>query len=277
MTLPIQLISTDFDGTFYAEFESPPVPVDLQVLIERLQRQGAKWVINTGRDLSSLMETVGRAHLSIRPDYLVVVEREIYAHEGSRYVPLQPWNNECEQKHLELFARVQPDLPELFGWVNGRFKAAVYSDPYSPFCLIAESNADADVIEDFLTRYCGRVPGLTLVRNDVYARFSHEAYSKGTALGEIARRLGVGRDQVLAAGDHWNDLPMLSREHARWLVAPSNAIEPVKEFVRSQGGYVSSEPHGSGVARGIELVLKEVESLPAALNPGWGWINDPNY
>jgi hydroxymethylpyrimidine pyrophosphatase-like HAD family hydrolase len=54
--LPIRLISTDFDGTLFAEFESPPIPAELTDLIARLQAQGAKWVINTGRDLSSLME-----------------------------------------------------------------------------------------------------------------------------------------------------------------------------------------------------------------------------
>src|SRR6266705_1676221 len=77
MSLPIRLISTDFDGTLHAECENPPVPHDLQQLIGELQRQGAKWVINTGRDLSSLMEGIARARLSIRPDYVVVVEREI--------------------------------------------------------------------------------------------------------------------------------------------------------------------------------------------------------
>ncbi len=266
MPLPIQVISTDFDGTFYADFENPPVPMDLQILIGRLQQQGAKWVINTGRDLSSLMETLGRAHLSIRPDYLVVVEREVYVHEGSRYAPLEPWNGECGRTHEELFARVQPDLQELFDWVNGRFKASVYSDPYSPFCLIAENNDDADVIEDFLARYCERIPDLALVRNDVYARFSHAAYSKGTALGEIARRLGVVPQQVFAAGDHLNDLPMLSVEHAHWLVAPSNAIEVVKERVRRQGGYVSDEPHGYGVVRGLEYFLGLHASALANLN-----------
>src|SRR5205814_3255129 len=122
------------------------------------------------------------------------------------------------------FARVRADLPQLMAWVNERFDASVYEDSYSPFCLIAEDNKDADVIHEYLEAYCAQVPRLTVVRNDVYARFSHEAYSKGTALSEITRRLGVGRDHVLAAGDHLNDLPMLSREHARWLVAPSNAI-----------------------------------------------------
>src|SRR5580700_3471094 len=97
--MPIQLISTDFDGTLLSEFENPPVPRGLQSLIGQLQAHGAKWVINTGRDLSSLLETLGRAHLSIKPDFLVVVERAIYRHHESEYVEDRPWNRACEQAH----------------------------------------------------------------------------------------------------------------------------------------------------------------------------------
>src|SRR5438105_8899417 len=92
--LPIKLISTDFDGTLHAECENPPVPHDLQELIAKLQEQGAKWVINTGRDLSSVMEGIARARLSIRPDYLVVVEREIYLQDQSQYLGCDPWNDQ---------------------------------------------------------------------------------------------------------------------------------------------------------------------------------------
>jgi hydroxymethylpyrimidine pyrophosphatase-like HAD family hydrolase len=256
MTPSIRLISTDFDGTLFAEFENPPVPVDLQRLIGDLQAQGARWVINTGRDLSSLLESMARAHLQIRPDFLVVVEREIYRHQGTRYVPLEPWNRSCEIDHRALFSKVQEDLPRLFEWVNGRFKASVYSDAYSPFCLIAESNQDADAIEAFLEDYCRTVPDLAIMRNDVYARFCHAAYSKGTALAEITGILGISSAEVLAAGDHLNDLPMLSCAFAARLVAPANAVEPVKTAVRGQGGFVSQLPHGFGVADGIRHFLQ---------------------
>jgi HAD superfamily hydrolase (TIGR01484 family) len=265
MSLPIQLISTDFDGTFFAEFENPPVPHELQQLIARLQAAGAKWVINTGRDMSSLMESLGRAHLSIRPDFLVLVEREIYIHEGAKYAGLEEWNRDCHAAQAELFARIRNDIPRLFDWVNERFDATVYADAYSPFCLIADNNGDADAIHDYLNEYCRTVPNLTVVRNDVYARFSHAGYSKGTALAEIARQLGVHRDQVLAAGDHLNDLPMLSRSHARWLIAPSNAIPVVKEAVRRQDGFVADEPHGYGVVRGLEFFLGTMQFSQANL------------
>ena len=40
-------------------------------------------------------------------------------------------------------------------------------------------------------------------------------------------------------------------------VAPDNAIEPVKQLVRRQSGYVSHQPWGHGVARGLEHYLSK--------------------
>jgi hydroxymethylpyrimidine pyrophosphatase-like HAD family hydrolase len=251
----IKLISTDFDGTLFAEFEDPPVPLVLQNLIARLQQQGAKWVINTGRDLSSLMESLGRAHLLVKPDFLVLVEREIYSHVHSQYVEDAAWNRACDRAHAELFLRVRPDVSRLRAWVEERFGAVYYEDAWSPFCVIADRNDDAEVIHEFLTDYCRTVPHLNVVRNDVCSRFSHEDFNKGTALAEIARQLCVAPEETFAAGDHLNDLPMLSRRHACWLAAPANAILAIKEVVRRQNGFVSELSHGHGVAEGLEHCL----------------------
>ncbi len=256
MSLPIQLISTDFDGTIFAEFENPPIPPRLVALIGDLQARGAKWVINTGRDMSSLMEALARSKISIQPDYLVLVEREIYQHDGVRYAPLIEWNTTCDRDHAELFKRVQPEVGRLTDWVNANFRATVYADPYSPFCLIAGNNGEADLIHARLDEFCLRFPELTVVRNDVYARFSHVTYNKGTALAELTRRLRLTRKQVFAAGDHLNDLPMLKLEFARCLVTPANGIESVKTVVRQQQGFISQFPNGAGVAEGLEFHLR---------------------
>ena len=255
MSLPIKLISTDFDGTLFAEFENPPIPEPVQKLIGDLQARGAKWVINTGRDMSSLMEALARSGIPVEPDYLVLVEREIYCHTDSQYLALDDWNAACTHSHAEVFARVRADLPRIVAWISARFHARLYEDSYSPFCLIAGNSGDAEVIHDYLTEYCRGIPQLTLVRNDVYARFSHVAFNKGTALAELTRRLGLTPEAVFAAGDQLNDLPMLNRRYARWLAAPDNAIEPVKQAVREQGGHVSDLSHGNGVAEGLEACL----------------------
>lgn len=251
----VKIVSTDFDGTLFAEFENPPVPDRLQRLIARVQKEGGKWVINTGRDMSSLLETLGRAGLDVEPDFLVLVEREVYCHRNSQYVALEHWNRECERVHAELFKRVREDLPKIVSWISARFHAQLYGDIYSPLCLIARDVADADAINAYLEDYCRQVPGLTVMRNDIYARFSHAGFNKGTALREITRHLGWGPGQVFAAGDHLNDLPMLRPEFAAFLAAPANAIPEVKRQVREHGGYISTALCGAGVADALERCL----------------------
>ncbi len=140
-------------------------------------------------------------------------------------------------------------------WINARFHARIYEDAFSPFCLIANTNGDMDTIHAYLEEYCRTVPNLTVVRNDVYARFSHIAYNKGTALAKVADRLGIAARHVFAAGDHLNDLPMLTRRYAGMLAAPANAVEPVKAAVGEAGGYVSARPHGAGIAEAINYYL----------------------
>jgi hydroxymethylpyrimidine pyrophosphatase-like HAD family hydrolase len=172
---------------------------------------------------------------------------------------VEEWNSACTKSHAELFARVEADLPRIVEWINARFHARIYEDPYSPFCLIAGSTGDMNVIHQHLEEYCLGVPHLSVVRNDVYARFSHVAYNKGTALAELMRRVGVTAEEVFATGDHLNDLPMLSQTYARFLAAPGNAVDAVKEAVRRQDGFVSELLCGNGVAEGLEFHLERAQ------------------
>jgi len=256
----IQLISTDFDGTLFAEFENPPIPLPLQDLLGGLQAQGVKWVINTGREMSSLMESLAGPGIEVQPDYLVLVEREIHQRHEARYIGLEEWNTPCHRLHGALFERIHAELPRLSAWINARFRATIYEDAYSPLCLIAHNNGDMDAIHAFLEAFCRTVPRLSVVRNDVYARFCHDAYNKGTALAELTRRLGLQPRHVFAAGDHLNDLPMLSPAYAAALAAPANAIQAVQAAVRRHQGFVSNYPHGHGVADAIKYYLADRSS-----------------
>ena len=256
MELPIKLIATDFDGTIFAEFENPPIPDEFVTLIAAMQERGARWVINTGRDMSSLMEALGRSRIPIEPDFLVLVEREIHIHQDSRYISHHAWNTTCEAAQARVFARLRADLPAIVDWINARFHARIYEDPYSPFCLITRDNGDMDQIHQYLDTYCDTVKDLALVRNDVYARFSHSAYNKGTALAEISRLIKVSAAQVFAAGDHLNDLPMLNREFARFVAAPANAVPEVRQRIREQDGFLSLRGQGRGVADAIKFYLE---------------------
>jgi hydroxymethylpyrimidine pyrophosphatase-like HAD family hydrolase len=74
-------------------------------------------------------------------------------------------------------------------------------------------------------------------------------------LAEIARRLGIERANIFAAGDHLNDLPMLNKEIAGHLAAPANAVPEVKAAVLRQGGFVSELSHGHAVAGALQAIL----------------------
>ena len=49
---------------------------------------------------------------------------------------------------------------------------------------------------------------------------------------------------------------MLEQHYARYLAAPANAVDAVKEAVASQGGFVSALPQGHGVAEGLKYFLE---------------------
>jgi len=260
MATPFKLIVTDFDGTIFQEFENPPIPLQFQEKIVELQKNKVRWVINTGRDLTGVLELLARSHMKVYPDYIVAVEREIYIRVKENYEPAQEWNAVCKTKHEKLFRKARPYLDELTSFINKNFSARLYSDPYSPLCIIAENNGEMDKICDYLNSFCkNNIPDLAVMRNDVYARFCHKDFNKGTATKEIARMLNLTPDQVFAAGDHLNDLDMLDKNVARYLAVPANALEFVKNRVIHNGGYVSELPAGYGVLDSIEFFLKMMQ------------------
>ena len=258
MPSALKLICTDFDGTLHSDFTEPPIPETLQRKLKELQADGTQWVINTGRTLEDLQHGLDLADLSVHPDYVVVVEREIHRWDGSKYQPHSEWNERCAATQAALFAQITDRLPEIFDWVNLHFTASVYEDEWSPFCLIAHNNADADEIQQFVEKQISNEPLLTFVRNDIYARLSHIEYTKGTALNEVARLLNIPCEGILAAGDHWNDISMLQPNCAQWIVAPANAITKVAQHVKSIDGFLANSDSGQGVLEGLEWALKDV-------------------
>jgi len=251
----LRLISTDFDGTIHEDFADAPIPESLERRIGAMQAEGSIWVINTGREMASLMETLGRTKVRVRPDYLILVEREIFRNDRGHYVPVEPWNTQCNQDHARLFADMAMDLPELVEGLQARYDATFYDDPWSPLCAIARSYAQMDAIEAELMSFAATFPQVSVVRNDVYVRFSHVGYSKGTALAELQRLLGILPAETLAAGDHLNDLPMLKARYAKHLVAPVNAVPVVKEQVLAEGGWVMDQRCGHAVEAALERLM----------------------
>lgn len=78
----------------------------------------------------------------------------------------------------------------------------------------------------------------------------HKGVNKGEALKALIQYLNVDREEVIAFGDNYNDLPML--EFAGMGVVMENASDSVKE----KADYITSKNTESGVAKAIYDILK---------------------
>jgi hydroxymethylpyrimidine pyrophosphatase-like HAD family hydrolase len=126
--------------------------------------------------------------------------------------------------------------------------------------LIAQNDADMDEVVVYLDAQCRRMPNLWFQRNSIYLRFCHSWYNKGSVLQALQAELGIRAEETFAAGDNFNDLPMLDPDVARHLACPANSVKEVKQTVRSHGGYVAGLTGGDGVAQALRRVCPQLES-----------------
>jgi hydroxymethylpyrimidine pyrophosphatase-like HAD family hydrolase len=91
---------------------------------------------------------------------------------------------------------------------------------------------------------------LSVVRSHaIFGELTALGVSKGAALAALAERLHVPREQVIAIGDHENELPMI--EWAGLGLAMGNAVAPVREAADAVIPPVTE----SGVAWAIERYI----------------------
>jgi HAD superfamily hydrolase (TIGR01484 family) len=246
LTTQLRLLCTDFDGTIAEQSPKPISPAFFERLSAFRKKGTLYWIINTGRTLESTLEELKRREVPIYPDWIVALEREIWLVRERRGVGWFEWNRKCELLHAQLFEAVRPIWKTIEDFVSSHTKAHLVEDAGSPLGIIATCEEEADEISAFITPALKDWPMLVPVRNSIYFRFSHKFYHKGACLEAIANGIGVLPLQIMAIGDHLNDLPMLERRYAHHLACPANAVDDVKQKIRAQGGHVASASVAEG-------------------------------
>ena len=255
--MQIKLLSIDFDGTLVSHVREPVLDHDCMELIRVLQRRGAIWAINTGRSVDLLESGLVDFEFPIRPDFILTTEREVFrpGSNGEKWEPFGDWNTRCARDHAELFSSARSILAEVVDFVTQKTKAQLLYHSDGLEGLRAENDREMDQIVEFIESTRAKEPKFNYQRNTVYLRFCHADYHKGAALGELARLIGMPRENIFAAGDHHNDISMLNGNVAAMPACPANAIDEVKAAVRAAGGYVAAREHGAGVREAIEHFL----------------------
>ena len=82
--------------------------------------------------------------------------------------------------------------------------------------------------------------------------------NKGEIIKVLQKRLGIGPENTIVAGDWTNDLHMFDPKCARWMVCPANADPRVKELVKKHGGVVATKEFSWGVVEGVDKILREM-------------------
>lgn len=248
----IKLISTDFDGTLVNHEAQPPVSQALFDLFLELREKGVLWAINTGRAVHHIVEGLQDFQFPLEPDFMLTSEREVFRRKanGNGWEDFGDWNERCTRAHDELFSEAKPIMDEINLFLKNDTNALAIND-ISGIGLVASSDSEMERIAQFIDSLRPRLPSFHYQRNTRYMRFCHSDYSKGAALGELGRLLGISREEIFAAGDHFNDIPMLDGQFARWVACPSNSVEAVKQTVGKAGGYIATTPCGDGVVEAL--------------------------
>lgn len=249
MSPRIRLLSTDFDGTLVAHGSDPVLDRGCMQCIERLQENGVIWAINTGRSVDLLQTGLTDFEFPIHPDFILTSERDVFrpSSNGGKWEPYGDWNERVAREHAQLFQSAESVLAEVVDFVNQKTKARLLYHSAGLEGLVAETEEELDRVTKFIDRARAKQPQFHYQRNTVYLRFCHADYHKGAALAELSRLLEIPREEIFAAGDHYNDISMLDGRFAQFPACPANAIAEVKNAVRSAGGYVATKGYGAGV------------------------------
>lgn len=244
-----RLISTDFDGTLIAHPSDGRCVPELAKALRQHKDDGGLWAVNTGRSLGHAIEGLAIFDAPVVPDFLLTNEREVFLRDASgEWKPHAGWNDDCYRRHDELFEQAAGLIAAIRDFSEAHPGVTVIQDEDRPVGLVTRDEETMEEVTAFLDREIARFPEFAYQRNTIYLRFCHRDYHKGSALGALCALVGIPREHVLAAGDHFNDIPMLTGAFAAFPCCPANAIPEVQRTVRAAGGHVAAGIAGAGIA-----------------------------
>ncbi len=92
-------------------------------------------------------------------------------------------------------------------------------------------------------------------------------FTKGIALAELARKLDILTENILAIGDGHNDISMLDKAVAAMTGCPANAKTEVMQAVHYSHGHIASQPVLSGTLDVINAHANDM--VQSELPPNW--------
>ena len=270
----IHMVAIDVDGTLVT---SAKEVTNATAAILRMARKqaGVHVVLATGRPPRSVMDIYRR--LDLDTPMINYNGALVYDPAENRILMHRPLGCEIARQIASLARREYPEVVVsgeiLDRWYTDRFDpkwltetAKLFrpdvvapidewlTEPVTKVLLLGEPERMQQLAEKIRVEFLHQV---TIVRTVGYLlQITHATVSKRHALQVVANEMGVTREQIMAIGDHVNDISML-----RWAgvgVAMANAVPPVL----AAADYVTDHHNADGAAKAIhDIILGGLEGM----------------
>ncbi len=261
MSIRPALLVLDLDGTALGGHEPYAcLPPEFVTLLDELDQRGIAWTTNTTWGLAGQWEMIRNSNLRSTPAMLCgesgraigTILNGVLMDDPSYAVEMQARDQAFREESWPMVRQVLATL------LNEDIVTRLSYDQVEPQAMIELSSrtgcADemwrllAPLIDTGLYYTFGGAPAERVA-------LLPRHMNKAEGLRAMQARLRVTPAQTIVAGDGINDLHMLTRELAGWLVCPANAAAVVKEQVLREGGFVSELEYSWGVADGVRRIL----------------------
>lgn len=252
-----QLVALDLDGTcvrYEPQFEIDPRVVSFFQDVRT--RLNLRWVMNSDRWATTMMELAEPLPPKAQPIALLSCQHLIFWRtEDGGYEPHQPWNEQQETLHRQLWQKIQPFFPQWEKQLRDRFDLSFFLSDETAFAQCFTRWEDTLEARCLLREWLAPWPDVQVSGNHEWLFILHAAFSKARVLQECARVLKIAPSRIIAVGDGYNDISMLDGSFTQLVGCPANAAPEVQEVVRRAGGFLSTQKDGQGTLEVIRFYL----------------------
>jgi hypothetical protein len=149
------------------------------------------------------------------------------------------------------------------------FRVRTVAKDGSRLCLRFDSDECAEAAAVMLEKAVARYRHMKVFRYAREVDVQSVPFTKGLAVQELARHLGIRREEILAIGDGYNDMSMLDGTVAGMVGCPANAEPEIMAIVSKAGGHISRRRSLAGV---LDVLDAHVANAPDSTLPD-SWSN----
>lgn len=240
-----KLFITDLDGTALGGGFMPynRFPDHFSDFLDELSSQGWSWAINTTWDPEGQWELVQRSKVKFRPAFLIAeFGRQLVEPRNDKLVRINPYTQENNARIAD-YCRdfLLPLLHSLFKRIAPK-QVFYYEHLVS---VVFHEDINSEDFPELTEAENSGVFFLRIAERNIVIR--PKFLGKGLPMKILRTEFGFMPENIVCAGDEAADLAMMLPEYSKVYLAPANAQEAVKKYLKENGGFIGKREFAWGV------------------------------